>query len=268
MITALDNPNAVVLLRNKVYISNLGKRGNAKDGFIISANIDGSNAVKLFDGELNSPKDFAFITDDLMLIVDESLSNENSDNIVLANIKKNEIISTLNIDSSSLSGITFIDENKAAATDVKLNKVYIIDVDDSYNISYKEIANDIIGANAITYYDGMLYIAGSTFGGDEYGGNIYTMDIEGQQQQMLTKEPIGSGQLNGIKVVGNLIYVSDYNNGNENASVIYVFDREYNELTQKMVGALTAITNFDIQGNFIYTSSRQNNTLKKIRIVK
>lgn len=70
----------------------MGDPNAPADSFIITANEDGSNPQKLFEGQLDSPKGFSFINDDITIIQDQVNDSSMIGNLVLANVKENKII--------------------------------------------------------------------------------------------------------------------------------------------------------------------------------
>ena len=96
-VEGLSAPESVKFRNGKLYIANLGDPNAPKDGFIIVANEDGSNPTKLFEGELDSPKGFSFLTDDIIIIPDQVNDSSMTGNLVLANVKENKIITKLPI---------------------------------------------------------------------------------------------------------------------------------------------------------------------------
>ena len=267
-IDILRAPESVMIYKDMLYISNLGVPENSGDGFIVQANLDGSDAKKLFENQLDSPKGFTFISDDLIVIADQVNTGAKPGHVVLANIESGKIISKLTIENSKfLNDIALVNKSTVALTDTGAGKVYIISIKKD-KMSYKEIASDIIGANGITYFEKMLYIAGSTFGGDNNGGHIYKMNISGKKNETLTKDKIGMGGLDGIKIADKMLYVSDWGSGKDNGSVIYIYDLKKGRLVSKMSGPLTSIADFDIYDDFIWAPQLSKNSIKKISIPK
>ena len=99
-VEGLIAPESVKLRNGKLYIANLGDPNAPGDGFIIVANEDGSNPQKLFEGQLDSPKGFSFINDDIIIIPDQINDSSMIGNLVLANVKENKIITKLPIEGS------------------------------------------------------------------------------------------------------------------------------------------------------------------------
>jgi len=264
----LNTPESVMIHNGMLYISNLGDPNKAGDGFIVQANLDGSDAKKLFENQLDSPKGFTFISDNLIVISDQVSSGAIEGNVVLANIENGEIISRITIeDSKFLNDIAFIDKKTVALTDTGASKVYTININND-KMKYKEIADDIIGANGIVYSDKMLYIAGSTFGSGSNGGNLYIMNTKGGKKKTLTKEPIGTSGLDGIDIIGDMLYVSDWGGGADNKAIIYIFDLKKNRVVSRMKGTLTSISDFDIYDDFIWAPELSKDNVRKIKIPK
>ncbi|MBW5396068.1 ATP-binding protein, partial [Brachyspira hampsonii] len=225
-IDGLAAPESVKLRNGKLYIANLGDPNAPADGFIIVANEDGSNPQKLFEGQLDSPKGFSFLTDDIIIIPDQVNDSSLTGNLVLANIKENKIITKLPIEGSKfLNDTVVIDPTTVALTDTGASTVHFIKVDNNSSLSITSSVTGVVGANGIFLDNGVLYIAGSTFGGDPNGGDIYTLNIDGTGLTKWTASVLGAGALDGIAIANGKLYVSDWGaDGANNNACIYVFD--------------------------------------------
>ncbi len=261
----LMTPESVNVYNNKMYVGNLGDPNLPGDGYIIEANLDGSSPKVLFKGMLDSPKGFDFISGNLMVIADQVNDGSMPGNIVLADISTGEILSKMEVaDSKFLNDIVMIDNKTLALTDTGASKVYTISIDENNNMSLDEIASGVVGANGIYYDNGMLYVAGSTFGGDANGGNIYAMSVTGDNLEEMTDTVLGTGGLDGIAIDDNMLYVSDWGSG-ENMSVIYVIDLDDMSM-QTITGEFTSLTDFDLVDGVIYTPEFSKNKVKKITL--
>ena len=135
-IEGLAAPESVKFRNGKLYMANLGDPNIPKDGFIIIANEDGSNPQKLFEGQLDSPKGFSFLTDDIIIIPDQVNDSSMTGNLVLANVKENKIITKLPIEGSKfLNDTVVIDPTTVALTDTGASTVHFVKVDNNSALS-------------------------------------------------------------------------------------------------------------------------------------
>ena len=261
-IEGLAAPESVKFRNGKLYIANLGDPNAPKDGFIIVANEDGSNPTKLFEGELDSPKGFSFLTDDIIIIPDQVNDSSMTGNLVLANVKENKIITKLPIEGSKfLNDTVVIDPTTVALTDTGAS------VDNNSALSIASSVTGVVGANGILLDNGVLYIAGSTFGGDANGGDIYTLNIDGTGLTKWTASRLGAGALDGIAIANGKLYVSDWgvDMANNNAC-IYVFDLNTKEQLEKIEGSLSGVADIDLVDNVIYIPELSTSLIKKVQL--
>lgn len=267
-VEGLIAPESVKLRNGKLYIANLGDPNAPGDGFIIVANEDGSNPQKLFEGQLDSPKGFSFINDDIIIIPDQINDSSMIGNLVLANVKENKIITKLPIEGSKfLNDTAVIDSNTVALTDTGASAVHFIKVDNNSALSITSSVTGIVGANGILLDNGLLYIAGSTFGGDANGGDIYTLNTDGTGLTKWTAQRLGAGALDGIAINNGKLYVSDWgeNMANNNAC-IYVFDLNTKEQLEKIEGSLSGVADIDLVNNVIYIPELSTSLIKKVQL--
>ena len=267
-IEGLAAPESVKFRNGKLYMANLGDPNAPKDGFIIIANEDGSNPQKLFEGQLDSPKGFSFLTDDIIIIPDQVNDSSMTGNLVLANVKENKIITKLPIEGSKfLNDTVVIDPATVALTDTGASTVHFIKVDNNSALSITSSVTGIVGANGILLDNGVLYIAGSTFGGDPNGGDIYTLNIDGTGLTKWTASRLGAGALDGIAIANGKLYVSDWGeNGANNNACIYVFDLNTKEQLEKIEGSLSGVADIDLVNNVIYIPELSTSLIKKIQL--
>ena len=267
-IEGLAAPESVKFRNGKLYMANLGDPNAPKDGFIIIANEDGSNPQKLFEGQLDSPKGFSFLTDDIIIIPDQVNDSSMTGNLVLANIKENKIITKLPIEGSKfLNDTVVIDPTTVALTDTGASTVHFVKVDNNSALSITSSVTGIVGANGILLDNGVLYIAGSTFGGDPNGGDIYTLNIDGTGLNKWTASRLGAGALDGIAIANGKLYVSDWGeNGANNNACIYVFDLNTKEQLEKIEGSLSGVADIDLVNNVIYIPELSTSLIKKIQL--
>ena len=267
-IEGLAAPESVKFRNGKLYMANLGDPNTPKDGFIIVANEDGSNPQKLFEGQLDSPKGFSFLTDDIIIIPDQVNDSSMTGNLVLANIKENKIITKLPIEGSKfLNDTVVIDPTTVALTDTGASTVHFVKVDNNSALSITSSVTGIVGANGILLDNGVLYIAGSTFGGDPNGGDIYTLNIDGTGLTKWTASRLGAGALDGIAIDNRKLYVSDWGeNGANNNACIYVFDLNTKEQLEKIEGSLSGVADIDLVNNVIYIPELSTSLIKKIQL--
>ena len=267
-IEGLAAPESVKFRNGKLYMANLGDPNTPKDGFIIVANEDGSNPQKLFEGQLDSPKGFSFLTDDIIIIPDQVNDSSMTGNLVLANIKENKIITKLPIEGSKfLNDTVVIDPTTVALTDTGASTVHFVKIDNNSALSITSSVTGIVGANGILLDNGVLYIAGSTFGGDPNGGDIYTLNIDGTGLTKWTASRLGAGALDGIAIANGKLYVSDWGeNGANNNACIYVFDLNTKEQLEKIEGSLSGVADIDLVNNVIYIPELSTSLIKKIQL--
>ena len=265
-IEGLAAPESVKFRNGKLYIANLGDPNAPKDGFIIVANEDGSNPTKLFEGELDSPKGFSFLTDDIIIIPDQVNDSSMTGNLVLANVKENKIITKLPIEGSKFLNVV-IDPTTVALTDTGASTVHFVKVDNNSALSIASSVTGVVGANGILLDNGVLYIAGSTFGGDANGGDIYTLNIDGTGLTKWTASRLGAGALDGIAIANGKLYVSDWgvDMANNNAC-IYVFDLNTKEQLEKIEGSLSGVADIDLVDNVIYIPELSTSLIKKVQL--
>lgn len=267
-VEGLAAPESVKFRNGKLYIANLGDPNAPKDGFIIVANEDGSNPTKLFEGELDSPKGFSFLTDDIIIIPDQVNDSSMAGNLVLANVKENKIITKLPIEGSKfLNDTVVIDPTTVALTDTGASTVHFVKVDNNSALSIASSVTGVVGANGILLDNGVLYIAGSTFGGDANGGDIYTLNIDGTGLTKWTASRLGAGALDGIAIANGKLYVSDWgvDMANNNAC-IYVFDLNTKEQLEKIEGSLSGVADIDLVDNVIYIPELSTSLIKKVQL--
>lgn len=267
-VEGLAAPESVKFRNGKLYIANLGDPNAPKDGFIIVANEDGSNPTKLFEGELDSPKGFSFLTDDIIIIPDQVNDSSMTGNLVLANVKENKIITKLPIEGSKfLNDTVVIDPTTVALTDTGASTVHFVKVDNNSALSIASSVTGVVGANGILLDNGVLYIAGSTFGGDANGGYIYTLNIDGTGLTKWTASRLGAGALDGIAIANGKLYVSDWgvDMANNNAC-IYVFDLNTKEQLEKIEGSLSGVADIDLVDNVIYIPELSTSLIKKVQL--
>lgn len=169
-------PESIRLRNGKLYISNIGEADKTRDGFFLCVNEDGSNPIKLFEGELDAPRGFYFITDDIIAIADQDGDNGLPGNIVLANVKDNTIITRFTIeDAKLLNDIAAIDNETIAVTDTGSSKVYIIKIENNSSLSIINTVDNVYGANGIAFDNGILYVVSNGFMGAENTGYIYIL---------------------------------------------------------------------------------------------
>ncbi|MEI0539279.1 ATP-binding protein [Brachyspira pulli] len=267
-IEGLAAPESVKFRNGKLYMANLGDPNAPKDGFIIIANEDGSNPQKLFEGQLDSPKGFSLLTDDIIIIPDQVNDSSMTGDLVLANIKENKIITKLPIEGSKfLNDTVVIDPTTVALTDTGASTVHFVKVDNNSALSITSSVTGIVGANGILLDNGVLYIAGSTFGGDPNGGDIYTLNIDGTGLTKWTASRLGAGALDGIAIANGKLYVSDWGeNGANNNACIYVFDLNTKEQLEKIEGSLSGVADIDLVNNVIYIPELSTSLIKKIQL--
>lgn len=267
-VEGLAAPESVKFRNGKLYIANLGDPNAPKDGFIIVANEDGSNPQKLFEGELDSPKGFSFLTDDIIIIPDQVNDSSMTGNLVLANVKENKIITKLPIEGSKfLNDTVVIDPTTVALTDTGASTVHFVKVDNNSALSITSSVTGVVGANGILLDNGVLYIAGSTFGGDANGGDIYTLNIDGTGLTKWTASRLGAGALDGIAIANGKLYVSDWGeNGANNNACIYVFDLNTKEQVEKIEGSLSGVADIDLVNNVIYIPELSTSLIKKVQL--
>ena len=261
-------PESIKFRNGKLYIANLGDPNAPKDGFIIIANEDGTGVEKLFEGELDSPKGFSFLTDDIIIIPDQVNDSSMVGNLVLANIKDKKIITKLPIEGSKfLNDTVVIDPTTVALTDTGASTVHFIKVDNNSALSITSSVTNVVGANGIFLDNGVLYVAGSTFGGDPNGGDIYTLNIDGTGLTKWTASRLGAGALDGIAIANGKLYVSDWGeNGANNNACIYVFDLNTKEQLEKIEGELSGVADIDLVNNVIYIPELSTSLIKKVQL--
>ena len=266
-VEGLAAPESVKFRNGKLYIANLGDPNAPADGFIIAANEDGSNPQKLFEGQLDSPKGFSFLTDDIIIIPDQVNDSSMTGNLVLANVKENKIITKLPIEGSKfLNDTVVIDPTTVALTDTGASTVHFVKVNNNA-LSITSSVTGAVGANGILLDNGVLYIAGSTFGGDANGGDIYTLNIDGTGLTKWTASRLGAGALDGIAIANGKLYVSDWGeNGANNNACIYVFDLNTKEQLEKIEGSLSGVADIDLVNNVIYIPELSTSLIKKIQL--
>ena len=267
-IEGLAAPESVKFINGKLYMANLGDPNAPKDGFIIIANEDGSNPQKLFEGQLDSPKGFSFLTDDIIIIPDQVNDSSMTGNLVLANVKENKIITKLPIEGSKfLNDTVVIDPATVALTDTGASTVHFIKVDNNSALSITSSVTGVVGANGIFLDNGVLYIAGSTFGGDANGGDIYILKTDGTGLTKWTASRLGAGALDGIAIANGKLYVSDWGeNGANNNACIYVLDLNTKEQLEKIEGSLSGVADIDLVNNVIYIPELSTSLIKKIQL--
>ncbi|MEI0550887.1 ATP-binding protein [Brachyspira intermedia] len=267
-VEGLAAPESVKFRNGKLYIANLGDPNAPADGFIIVANEDGSNPQKLFEGQLDSPKGFSFLTDDIIIIPDQVNDSSMTGNLVLANVKENKIITKLPIEGSKfLNDTVVIDPTTVALTDTGASTVRFIKVDNNSALSITSSVTGVVGANGIFLDNGVLYIAGSTFGGDANGGDIYTLKTDGTGLTKWTASRLGAGALDGIAIANGKLYVSDWGeNGANNNACIYVFDLNTKEQLEKIEGSLSGVADIDLVNNVIYIPELSTSLIKKVQL--
>ena len=256
-----------IRLRNgKLYISNIGEADKTRDGFFLCVNEDGSNPIKLFEGELDAPRGFYFITDDIIAIADQDGDNRLPGNIVLANVKDNTIITRFTIeDAKLLNDIAAIDNETIAVTDTGSSKVYIIKIENNSSLSIINTVDNVYGANGIAFDNGILYVVSNGFMGAENTGYIYTFNADGSGLDKWVDFIIGAGGLDGAAVYNNKLYVSDWGEGGTNAS-IYSFDLNTKEQLEKIEGSLRGAADIDVTNDTIYIPELPTGLIKKITI--
>ena len=248
-------PESIRLRNGKLYISNIGEADKTRDGFFLCVNEDGSNPIKLFEGELDAPRGFYFITDDIIAIADQDGDNGLPGNIVLANVKDNTIITRFTIeDAKLLNDIAAIDNETIAVTDTGSSKVYIIKIENNSSLSIINTVDNVYGANGIAFDNGILYVVSNGFMGAENTGYIYTFNADGSGLDKWVDFIIGAGGLDGAAVYNNKLYVSDWGEGGTNAS-IYSFDLNTKEQLEKIEGSLRGAADIDVTNNTIYTGT-------------
>ena len=267
-VEGLAAPESIKFKNGKLYIANLGDPNAPADGFIIVANEDGSNPQKLFEGQLDSPKGFSFLTDDIIIIPDQVNDSSMTGNLVLANVKENKIITKLPIEGSKfLNDTVVIDPATVALTDTGASTVHFIKVDNNSALSITSSVTGVVGANGILLDNGVLYIAGSTFGGDANGGDIYTLKTDGTGLTKWTASRLGAGALDGIAIANGKLYVSDWGeNGANNNACIYVFDLNTKEQLEKIEGSLSGVADIDLVNNVIYIPELSTSLIKKVQL--
>ena len=267
-VEGLAAPESIKFKNGKLYIANLGDPNAPADGFIIVANEDGSNPQKLFEGQLDSPKGFSFLTDDIIIIPDQVNDSSMTGNLVLANVKENKIITKLPIEGSKfLNDTVVIDPATVALTDTGASTVHFIKVDNNSALSITSSVTGVVGANGIFLDNGVLYIAGSTFGGDANGGDIYTLKTDGTGLTKWTASRLGAGALDGIAIANGKLYVSDWGeNGANNNACIYVFDLNTKEQLEKIEGSLSGVADIDLVNNVIYIPELSTSLIKKVQL--
>ena len=249
-------PESIKYKNGKLYIANLG-----------DAN---SNPQKLFEGELDSPKGFSFLTDDIIIIPDQVNDSSLLGNIVLASIKDNKVIAKLEVPNSKfLNDTVVINPTTVAVTDTGANSVYFINVKNNSELSLANTATGIVGANGIALIDGILYVAGSTFGGDANGGNVYTLNTDGSGVTIWKDRKLGAGALDGIAVYNGLLYVSDWGQdlANGNASV-WAYDMNTKNVVDKISGDLSGAADIDLVNGVIYVPELTTGKIRKIDLTK
>ena len=266
---ATSSPESIRLKNGKLYISNIGDADIDRDGFFLCINEDGSNPVRLFEGELDAPRGFYFITDDIIAIADQDADKGLAGNIVLANVKDNSIITRLTIeDAKLLNDIVSIDDSTIAVTDTGNSRIYFIKIDNNSSLSILSSVDNVYAANGIAFNDGILYIASSGFMGAENTGYVYSINADGSNLGKWNDSIVGSGGLDGIAVYNEKLYVSDWGENGTNAC-IYVFDLNTKEQLEKIEGSLKGAADIDVaDNNVIYIPELATGMIKKIELSK
>ena len=259
-------PESIRLKNGKLYISNIGNTDKPRDGFFLCVNEDGSNPVKLFEGELDAPRGFYFITDDIIAIADQDTDNGLSGNVVLANVKDNTIITRFTIEGSKLlNDIAAIDNETIAVTDTGISKVYIIKIANNSSLSIVNTIDNVYGANGIAFDNGILYVVSNGFMGAENTGYIYYFNTDGSGLNKWIDSIIGAGGLDGIAIYEDKLYVTDWGEKGTNAC-IHSFDLNTREQLGKIEGSLKGAADIDITNDTIYIPELPTGLIKKITI--
>lgn len=271
----VNTPESAKVFNNELYVSNLGNANDAADGFIIKSDLNGANQKMLFGAQLDSPKGFAFLNKNVMIIADQVNDGAKPGNIVIANVATGKILNKHSIKNSKfLNDVAALGNGKFALSDSGTNSIYILTVSgtqDKYSTDYTLLTDKVPGANGLYYNeaDGSLFAAGSTFGGDTKAGQIYKVDLKtGAVSPMTNYLQIGSGGLDGLQVYKDKLYVSDWGSGKDSAS-IFVLQKQSNGLYgmyDTYSNAFNGTADFDIYDDYIYLPEMTSNQIRKVQL--
>ncbi len=274
-LTGLQTPESVKINNEKLYVSNLGNPDAPADGFIIKADTDGKNQKTLLKGQLDSPKGFAFLTGGIVLIADQVNSGKTAGNLVLADLDNDKIIAKTTVaDSKFLNDVAYIGGNKFMVTDTGAGKIYEVTVNEgAKSVSYKLFNDKTVGPNGIVFdEDGQrLFVAGSTFGGDAKGGQVYKIDLKTKEMKNILKiDQLGTGALDGIYYDDNFgtLYVSDWGKGDGNSVIFELNPIPYGSyiVTETYKPGFTDVADFDIYKDVIYAPEFTKNKVSTVAL--
>ncbi|MFB1077182.1 hypothetical protein [Photobacterium damselae] len=219
--TNLSTPESVTLYKDDVYITNIGGDPGNSIGL---GYIQKNNNIIIKD--LDDPKG--------MVIFNNGKYGLLSDhpNVKLIDLINNKVIYTLKIkDSKFLNDTVLISNNTFLVSDTGNGNIYRVDFNEEYkSISYSimftesQLGGNGINGMAFDSNTNMLYLVTSSFGGNTNQGHIYEVRLNEDYSiidniEKWSNAIIGNGNLDGIIIRDNYLIISDWEKGEQAASI-------------------------------------------------
>ena len=216
VISGFSSPESVVITKENVYVSNVGKKLEAtikdKDGFISRLSKNGKIVELHFIRGLNSPKGMGIIYDTLYVA--------DIDTIKGFNLNTKEQVFSLNFANTMfLNDITIKDKNTIFVSSTDTDTIFEVDLK---NNKYKKLI-DFNAANGLHFENGFLYAVELGSSAEKMldgKGKLFKINLKNNKSILLSSY---EGVLDGVQKVGSRIYVSDWINF-KNSGVVRVYD--------------------------------------------
>ncbi len=221
-ITGFSSPESVIVNKQNVYVSNVGKElkptDKDGDGFISKLDVDGTIKELHFIDGLNAPKGMG-IVGNILFVAD-------IDRVKGFDLRtKKEVFSLYFENVMFLNDITIKDEHSFFVGASDVGAIYEVDIK---NKNYKKVI-DFTTANGLFYENGILYAAelgSSPKTMFDAKGKFYKIDLKDNNKR--TQLGTFEGVLDGVHKVGDKIYVSDWVNF-EKSGIVRVYDLKSKE---------------------------------------
>ncbi len=203
--SGMDGPESVYYHPDseRLYVSNMSGDSSKKDGegWISILDTDGSVKEKKWVDGLNAPKGIR--------VHEGTLWVSDIDRILAYDLKSGEQVEEITVeDAKFLNDVVTGPDGTVYVSDMKDNTIYSVQDGELQVFAEGEQLED---PNGVLVHDERLYVGGWSAGEDK-GGHLYSLNLNGEDKQLVTSNPLGN--LDGLEMNGHGGYlVSDWMKG-------------------------------------------------------